>query len=149
MFDCRKLNLQLRLRRARMNIKNLKYQIYPIPSSNLRFCFLKNLIDMINLSWLEYVSDNYYISSKFFSDYSHLIKLPSSDKCLIIRSIALLDSLKHNHRTISSDQILQLHHTVIMLLRPRANRHYIYKYYFQINLVKILSIILIMQIMQK
>gem|GEM_PF-6111702 len=67
MLDCCKLDLKFSLSTHRMLIKDIEYQINPIP--NLDLVRLHHLYNMEYLTWFELVSDD----EKIYSLCEHLL----------------------------------------------------------------------------
>ena len=121
--DGSELDLELRLRRIRMKVENLKDEVDAIPGLDLRLAFLEEIVDPIDLGGLEYIPDDHQVRSQLESEILDLLKLPGSHVGVVIGSISLLDLLEHNQRTIGGDEILELHHAVFVFFRLGAEGH--------------------------
>jgi len=112
MFDGRELNLQLRFRRFRVELKNLENQIYSIPYLYFHLPFLDFLDDSIELTWLENISDDDGIDVHFRGKIQDFIELPFAHIGRIIRLITFLNGLEDNDSTIGRDEFLEFGYTV-------------------------------------
>ncbi len=109
-------DLELGFRGVRVLVKYFQYQIDSIPGLDLGFAFSENLVDMVYLRWFQDIPDDDTLGTELFSGDDHLLELPCSHIGIVVRGIALLDTLHDDCVAIGRYEILELRHTSFQIL---------------------------------